>query len=348
MSRILLVDWLGRGGIAQTTEACAIEFVNHDHEVVIVTRADRELGLATAGRVIAADGINPVVAHRAVARAAALAVHDLSPDIVIVQNYVLPILEAPLYRAVQNIGCTLVVDIHDHKPHSPMSGSRLGLAKFLRQADVIVAHSDFVAAGLQGLGKRREVSVMGLPLPLGLLRHQGAPSLIEPTGARLALHFGVLKRAYKRTDMLVDLARQQIDGWHFGFVGVGGPVPSQGISSVQRFVSAAELMGTVAASQVTLLPYNFATQSAAVVLAQALGSVPIATKVGGISEQIIDGSTGFLLPLDAGPQEWRQVLMELSDDDGRLAEMAIAGVQATAKLHDEFVTRMLQIVVSAA
>ncbi len=71
-----------------------------------------------------------------------------------------------------------------------------------------------------------------------------------------------------------------------------GARAGEGVEAVTGFVDAGVLAAAVIQSDVTLLPYRFATQSGAVVLAQALGSLPVATAAGGIPEQIDDGVTG--------------------------------------------------------
>jgi glycosyltransferase involved in cell wall biosynthesis len=73
-----------------------------------------------------------------------------------------------------------------------------------------------------------------------------------------------------------------------------------------------------------------------VVLAQALGSVPVATRVGGLPEQIDDGVDGVLVAPDAGIDEWRGVLDALADDDHRKS-LAAAGEERVWADHQAFV-----------
>ena len=85
-----------------------------------------------------------------------------------------------------------------------------------------------------------------------------------------------------------------------------------------RFLESGELAATVAAADVVILPYVRASQSGAVVLAQALGAVVVATAVGGIPEQVTDRVTGRLLPAAADQGMWRDVLIELTDPELRV------------------------------
>ncbi|MDP1819641.1 MAG: glycosyltransferase [Acidimicrobiales bacterium] len=141
------------------------------------------------------------------------------------------------------------------------------------------------------------------------------------------MHLGVLTRAdNKGTDVVVELAERGVAGWQLAFAGVGAPSPAGAISH-NRFLAAGELVAVVEASTSTLLPYRFASQSGVIVLAQALGSVPIATRVGGLPEQIEDGVTGLLLPQGAGADELAEALRRL---DGPEATAMAAKGQATA------------------
>ena len=69
-SSVLLVDWLGRGGIAQTTEAWALELGGRGHAVEVVTRGERELGDGVVTVCGSPPGHGKLGAHRAVARTA--------------------------------------------------------------------------------------------------------------------------------------------------------------------------------------------------------------------------------------------------------------------------------------
>ncbi|MBV9663594.1 MAG: hypothetical protein JOZ37_06480 [Actinobacteria bacterium] len=86
-----------------------------------------------------------------------------------------------------------------------------------------------------------------------------------------------------------------------------------------------------------------ASQSGAVVLGQVLGSVPVASAVGGIPEQIEHGRTGLLLPPDAPEKAWQDALSSLSDDGVR-APMVEAARETAWKNHHEFVAAIKGLV----
>jgi glycosyltransferase involved in cell wall biosynthesis len=315
LTRTLIVDWLGRGGIAQCSNAIAAATGLAESDGVIVTVEGRELHGA---HVVGIDGSgNRPLRHRALARAAASVIRERRPGVVVVQNYVIPPLERPVFAAAGEVGARLVVVVHDHRLHSGLAGTSLGLDRNLRMADVVVTHSHYVADRLPAAAPS-EVVVLPHPVPPEFRHPDPATSVLSDGGSDLlALHFGVLKRSYKGTGVVEQLARRGVDGWWFAAVGVSAPTGVPGLESVPRFVTAAELAATVASSDAVLLPYTHATQSGAVSLSQARGTVPIANAVGGIPEQIEDGRTGLLIERDAGIDAWLGALERLVDPDER-------------------------------
>ena len=323
----VIVDWLGRGGIAHCTEAWAMELQQAGILTTVVTRPGREVYTAGSLVDVAPQRRNRIAAHRAVATHAARVIERTRPATVVVQNYVIPSLEGPVYRAARRVGAHLVVVVHDHRLHSRLAGSSFGLKRWLRDADAVVAHTHLVADACEALSGR-VATVIPVPVPLGLLAagDRTAPFAHAP-GRLLAIHFGVLRRGYKGTDTVVELARSAPPNWDIAAVGVGAPV-SPGLISVNRFVRPGELVASVESSDVTLLPYRFATQSGAVVLAQALKSAVVVASAGGIREQVEDHVTGLLLAIDAPVATWRSALVELSDGEvrGALADRAYTKV----------------------
>ena len=342
--RVLLVDWLGRGGIAQTTEAWAIELAAGGATVDVVTRPDRELGSGIVSVHPAAPRAGRIAAHRAVVAAAADQIRELRPSVVVVQNYVLPALERPVYAAARDVGARIVVVVHDHRLHTLAAGTRAGLRRELRRADVVVAHTRFVAGAVAQWTGRDDVVVIPVPALVGMLAHAREPAPWSvPEGAGVAGHFGVLQRAYKGGSVVEDLARHGVDGWSFVAMGTGAPAGVAGLQAFPGYASAGALCGAIAASDVVLAPYRFATQSGIVVLGHVLGAVPVATAVGGIPEQIEDGVDGLLVSPEAPLDAWRDTLRVLRDPDTRAA-YAKAGEARAGRDHAEFTTAIREIV----
>jgi glycosyltransferase involved in cell wall biosynthesis len=333
---VVIVDWLGRGGIAQTTESWVLELQTSGTDVEVVTRPGRELG-ALPG--IAPDRPAPsgrLVAHRDVAARAARRIRDLLPGVVVVQNYVAPPLERAVHAAARAVGARIVVVVHNHQVHTLRAGTRVGLRSQLQRADAVVAHTHFVADGIRAFASRDDIVVLPHPVPVGIVRG-GREALSPSSDDRLvAATFGVLKRAYKGTSVFLRLAATGVDGWRFVAVGSGAPAAAPGVASVPGYVSPARLAAEVSASDAAIAPYLRATQSGVVMLGHALGSVPVATAVGGIPEQIDDGVDGLLLPPHAPVEAWRGSLERLADDDFRKS-LAAAGERRAWREHEAFV-----------
>ena len=320
----MLVDWLGRGGIAQTTEAWRRELTALGTDVTVATRGDREL----VADVAPSRRAHAVLEHRDLAVRAAAAIQATRPALVVIQNYVIPPLERCVYDAAVSVGARVVVVVHDDRHHALSAGTHHGLGSLLHRADDVLAHSTFVARRLRAR-TGCDAEIVDIPLSLGMLDHATSP--IHTAPPLVAAHFGVLKRRYKGTEVVTALAADPPPRWQVRILGADG------------FVASKDLVPAIESSAVTLLPYRMATQSGAIVLAQSLGSVPIATAVGGIPEQIIDGHTGILLPRSASLGRWRRTLERLADE-GHRREMAIAGRAVTAAAHRRFVAALERLV----
>lgn len=321
----VVVDWLGRGGIAQTTRAWVQQLEAAGHATTVVTRRDREL---IGSNVLSPpEGAHALITHRRVAALAARTVRDLDPDIVVVQNYVVPPLERALDRAMRSWRGRSIVVMHDHRLHSRTAGTRVGLRQRLRAADSVVVHSHFVGDALMALSNATAEPIV-IPLPIGPRAQASRPDHPTRSGAtdriETAVSFGVMRRTYKGADIVCDLAAAGVEHWRFTIAGVGAPSDAPGVRAVTGYVPAVELDAIIADATAAILPYRMATQSAAVALAQGLGTIPIATAVGGIPEQISSGVDGLLLDRDASIAEWRAGLDAVRCDQKPMAAAARA------------------------
>lgn len=333
MKRVLVVDWLGRGGIAQTAEAWARELDDAGAEVRLVTRGGRELDDVSAGVEVVASrpGGLHLLAHRRVVRLAVAQIRSWRPDLVVIQNYVVPLMEEPVHRAAAACGAEVAFVVHDDRHRESGEGAHLGLARQVRVADHVVVHTEAVGRAIAADGAA-PVSIP-LPVQVGMLDRPGRSPF--PDDARpLVLHFGVLHRRYKGTPVVQRMAARRGDRWAFAFAGVGAPqVP--GAMSADRFLDPGELVAAVRQAAVVVLPYERATQSAAVVLAQLCRTVPVAAAVGGIPEQIDHGRTGLLVPPGASDEAWAEALDGLADPTVRDG-MGRAGQEAVWDQHARF------------
>lgn len=340
---VVLVDWLGRGGIAHTTQTWYRELRAAGRDVTVVTRADRELVAAVPDSVAVGRRGPLALRHAAVVRAAVRTVERLGRCTVVLQGSVLPQLELRVVRAAQAAGCRVLAVAHEPAVTRFSPGSGWALRRLVLASDVVVAHSCYVRDELSAMSGRGEIEVVPLPLQIDLLDLVGTTgSVLTPGDEPVALHFGHLHRDYKGSATVLRLAARGVNGWRIAFVGKGAPERATGATTVPRFLQAAELVATVEGSASTLLPYARASQSAAVVLAQGLGSVVVASAVGGIREQIRHGMTGWLVDAGAPLEAWIEALEALGDPAER-SRIAGEAAQAVRAQHAEFAHRIVSL-----
>jgi glycosyltransferase involved in cell wall biosynthesis len=341
MTSALIVDWLGRGGIAHTTEAWVRELRRAGVHVDVITRHGRELD-STVGTE-ATDERGRIAAHREVAGRAAACIRTWRPDAVVVQNYLLPPLEQAVHSAARAVDARVIQVVHDHKLPGFLAGTRVGLRRQLRAADQVVAHSAFVGERVARFAGR-DVAVTPVPVPLGMLER---PRPVEPPLGRcaepLALHFGVVRRRYKGMDTVGELCAKGVVGWRFAVLGSGAPQSMEGATTLPGYVDAGTLVSAVESAAVSVSPYRRATQSGAIVLAQALGTIPIVSAVGGVPEQVEDGRSGVLVAAGVGVDGWREAFEAVRDEHDRAA-LAAGAQRAAWEGHARFATDITHLV----
>jgi glycosyltransferase involved in cell wall biosynthesis len=341
---VVIVDWLGRGGIAHTTEAWVTELRGLGRSPLVVTRSGRELDQSIPDRIGATGPGGAVAAHAAVVRAASKAVRAHAGCPVVLQGSVMPQLELRTASAAQAVGSLVVLVTHEAAITRKSPGALASFGRLVRQADIVIAHSKFVASQVSALAGRSDIQVIPLPLPLGLLGLLGrAPSVLPERREPVALHFGNLQRGYKGSSVVLQLAAEGVPGWRIALVGTGAPETTERLDAVSRFLEPAELVATVADVDAIVLPYSRASQSAAVLLAQALGSAVVASAVGGIPEQIEHDVTGWLVDPAAPVSAWKHALATLSDRSVR-TRLGAAAATAAQAAHQRFVAALAELI----
>lgn len=132
------------------------------------------------------------------------------------------------------------------------------------------------------------------------------PKYVKPCYSKRILFFGRIN-AYKGADKLLEIIKR-CPNIYFDVVGrvdansdnlVNEIKMQTNAKVVDRYVSNEELESFFTGSDWVVLPYNSATQSGVIIDAYRYGKPIIAFDVGAISEQVIEGKTGFLvLPKD--------------------------------------------------
>lgn len=204
-----------------------------------------------------------------------------------------------LVGALKRAGAANALVVHDAAPHPGDNHLWRGvmMRNDFRQADLMVS--------LTGSVKQRLVSEQGVPAGkiigsrLGPFRYGGgaARSLGEPP--HRLLFFGRLL-PYKGLDQLIE-AMRLLEAEDFPvrlrLVGQGplelGRLPGN-VDLERRWVAEEEIPDLFAAADLAVLPYQEASQSGVLPIAQHLGLPSLVTPVGGLLEQVDGGRTGFV------------------------------------------------------
>jgi glycosyltransferase involved in cell wall biosynthesis len=211
--------------------------------------------------------------------------------------------------ALRLLGTRLVVVVHDADTH-PGDGFPLQMALqrlLCRCAGGLAVLSQHVGTqlrqqGLAGTGRRALIPFEHPPftfdMPVGE-RAEGPPRL---------LCFGRLL-PYKGLDLLADALASLPAETEIAvrIVGSGPESPAlnalrgcRGVTVENRWVPETEIGTLLAWSDALILPYREASQSGVVAAALAAGRPVIATRVGGLREQVADAPQAVLCEPDAG------------------------------------------------
>jgi len=240
-------------------------------------------------------------------------------------------LDLLMAAALRRLGVPFLVVVHDADAH-PGDGLPLQMtlqSLLLRQADALIALSAHVAARLQARAPLKPILRSVLPPAI----YGPRPPPPGAHGGRLrVLSFGRL-RPYKGLGLLADAWKlMPPDVAELRVVG-SGPESAElaalralpGVTVENRWVPEAEVRDLLAWADVMVLSHTEASQSGGVAAAQAAGRWIVATRVGGMVEQLGDDPRGRLC--DATPAALSSALLSL-----RAAPLPPA-LDATAALH---------------
>ncbi len=235
----------------------------------------------------------------------------------------------PLVLAASRIcGAKFIYTLHDN-PFLPKERGIFGKAnrfeKFLAsKAHAVVTHSNFVKKAIETALSGKIIEV----IPLGAYTHLCPDQTSFKRSDKI--HFLFLGRIepFKGLDLLVSAYRilhQRLPEARLTIAGKGeisldlrAKIDSLGINLVNRWIKPEETCQFMADADIAVLPYHNATQSGVISLAMAYGIPVIASRVGGLSEQVIDGKTGFLV--NPGSIEDLASKMEILATDKKLRE----------------------------
>ena len=212
----------------------------------------------------------------------------------------------------------------------------------LSHGDAYVTHSEWDRRNLLSwLGKFREHHVKACvhplyqPFSVGRLNKEEARARLGIKGERVLLFFGFI-REYKGLEYLlrsIPLLLREIP-IHLIIAGEvwGDPTPytelirelgiDRHVSFFNRYVPNEEVSVFFDAADLVTIPYVSATQSGVVQLAFAFDKPVVVGNVGGLSEAVEDGKTGYLIP-PRSPEAIAQAIANFYQS-GRAPEMVMA------------------------
>lgn len=202
----------------------------------------------------------------------------------------------------------IIMAIHDPTPHSGTSWILRFLNRKKIEYDAIIVHSKIF---VEQISKIRNSKEKVYYIPLGLLNIyrviEEKESIVEYDPDKTNFVFFGRIEEYKGLDILADawkeLEKKYQDRITLSIIGNGNFEPYKdkyrGLNNVRiinRWIKDSEVESVFTGENlICVCPYKDGTQSGVILTALDYCVPSIATKTGGISEQIIDGKTGKLI-----------------------------------------------------
>jgi len=239
-------------------------------------------------------------------------VHRTKPSIVHVTHFhpwaILLFLLRPFW------GYKIVYAVHEDPYARKDTGNPLIMGPlermFIRKADMVVAYSDFMRRTLARHIPEEKIKTVLLGAYDTFcpnFKHEG----FNKSTALKLLFFGTIKE-FKGVDVLVDaieICKKKGMNVELTIAGMQGPettivskerIGALGITWLNKFFEKREVCELLGKSDAMVIPYKNATQTSPGSLAIACGMPVIATRSGGLVEQVEDGVNGLLAePNDA-------------------------------------------------
>jgi glycosyltransferase involved in cell wall biosynthesis len=241
-------------------------------------------------------------------------------------------------------GFRVAYTAHNVLPHERRAMDRPYFRLLYRLCDLVIVTSRFAYEQMQSdfhvsAAKLAETPI-GHTVPAGLCapdRADARKSLNLEPADRFVVNLGHV-REYKGIDTLLKAAALALPSVPRMRLFVGGPcseaalaeeyrksIQELGLQSVVRFQAGGlpdeEFLRCMAAADLVVLPYKRASgHSAVMMVAFALGKSVIATRVGGLSEAVVDGVSGSIVPPD-DEQALADAMVKALSDSERLEKM---------------------------
>ncbi len=245
---------------------------------------------------------------------------DNNPDILIIAywlSFFAPAFAAISKRVKQNGKTKIVVLSHNVIPHEPKPFDEKLTEMFFKYGDYFITLSESVKKDLQKIIPEAKVKQLYHPVYSNFgkpVNKEGARAKLGIKAKKVLLFFGFI-RDYKGLDTLLE-ALSRIDDPELVAV-IAGEFYSgkekyfeliekfnlkEKVLMFNDFIPAEDVKYFFSAADVVMLPYKEATQSGILQIANNFLKPVIATNVGGLSELIEEGKSGFVVEKNNPPK----------------------------------------------
>ena len=215
------------------------------------------------------------------------------------------------YFHKQLLGTNLIHSLHEVGSHQNGSPSSPYIDMLIRDKSKILLFSSFLEQRLRAIDGAEKCAIDYIPFgkfeTIKLYCNKKTGTVINlPKGKVIFLFYGMIK-PYKGLSLLlkaVDKLQFLTDNFHLIIAGGGNDdnliyfQKMKNVTIINRFLLDEEMAYLNDISDVVLLPYKSASQSGIIPTSFLFGNPVIATKVGALKENIIDGHNGILVEPD--------------------------------------------------
>lgn len=216
-----------------------------------------------------------------------------------------------IIKALTHVPCIAIC--HNVVPHESAGYQKWMIRQFLERLDGVMVHAQAEAEDLKRLQSSLPNKVGFHPLydnfpNQDISKRDARERLGLPVEGKIALYFGLI-RHYKGVDLFFQASDLLQDSPDLKMLAVGEIYAGREELTAQVAslpFERAELRDTYIpnelvalyfrAADLVVLPYRTATQSGIVPIAYACDRPVVVTQVGGLSEVVNDGETGFVIP----------------------------------------------------
>jgi len=285
-----------------------------------------------------------------------------APDLLIIKHW-MPFF-APIYGTIAKIvkankKTNILTICHNIIPHEKKPGDKVFTKYFFNSVDCFITLSKSVQEDLFLLYPKTKQKLLFHPVYSNFgesVSKQIARDKLNLMSEKIMLFFGFI-RDYKGLDILLEAIALIKNKMDFTLVVAGEFYSNQEqyISLIQKleienrvklfsdFIPTNEVKYYFSACDVVVLPYKSATQSGIVQIANNFDKPMISTNVGGLSEVIENGKTGYLVEKE-NPKQLANAILKYFNENKEAEFVNNIKNEAAKYSWSEFVNGMMELI----